>query len=52
VVTALASRDEARKTHHVRITAQGTRQKTLHLALTTLGGGTDDPALDDVAADD
>jgi hypothetical protein len=37
----LASRDETRKTHHVRITAQGTRQKTLHVALDTLGGGSD-----------
>jgi hypothetical protein len=37
----LVSRDEARKTHHVRITAQGARQKVLHLALATLGGGDD-----------
>ncbi|SEP29534.1 DUF927 domain-containing protein [Trujillonella endophytica] len=45
----LASRDETRKTHHVRLTAQGTRQKVLHLALATLGGGDEGLALDGVA---
>src|SRR3954447_18212660 len=44
----LASRDEKRGTHTVRLTADGARQKVLHFAHDTFGGG-DDLTLDDAA---
>lgn len=44
----LASRDEKRGTHTVRLTADGARQKVLHFGLDTFGGG-DDLILDDTA---